>query len=172
MTDEKNEKWSEDQEREFDLGQTYKYLICLTPGESHCKIVDRPFVEIKRLQSELYTLRQIISDSAKAIGNGSTSLPSAGIEFMKDVPKEIHLELSTLRAEIERLKEGLEQWRTIALDKQSQLATEKAESKAAEWVKECAECNLCDLADKSGHVCMNHRLSFRAIIAELKGGGK
>ena len=51
-------------------------------------------------REEIKTLRQVISDIAANLGNGSTVSTEASIEFIKELPKEVKLVCAGLRNEI------------------------------------------------------------------------
>lgn len=51
-------------------------------------------------REEIKTLRQVISDIAANLGNGSTVSTEASIEFIKELPKEVKLVCAGLRKEI------------------------------------------------------------------------
>jgi hypothetical protein len=55
-------------------------------------------------REEIKTLRQVISDIAANLGNGSTVSTEASIEFIKELPEEVKLVCNGLRKEISILE--------------------------------------------------------------------
>lgn len=56
-------------------------------------------------REEIKTLRQVISDIAANLGNGSTVSTEASIGFIKELPKEVKLVCAGLRKEISMLEQ-------------------------------------------------------------------
>lgn len=74
--------------------------------------------EAAKFAAENAKLRQIVSDSAGAIGNGAAIAPEASLEFMGYLPEEIGLVAARKDAEIERLRAEVDAlknpWRPIS----------------------------------------------------------
>jgi len=63
--------------------------------------------ELEQAKTENQKLRQIVSDSVQALESGAVS-PTASLEFMAEVPKEIRLVVQSYRAKIEGLEKFAE----------------------------------------------------------------
>jgi hypothetical protein len=95
------------------------------------ELLDAAVEQRDEARSENATLREIISESAAAIGNGAAIAPQCSVEFMQGLPREIALCTSRLTAPLQWIIDNpgahpMNMWR-VAQDGLRKLAGEKAD---------------------------------------------